>query len=359
MHTPAIENISSPVLAVDIGTATMRALFYIPGADHEHLPRFVLPSPETALIARIRQNAARHRHIYLHGAAVSRRCVPALEEHLAAGLSVGMHPQTAAFFYPDTRALEDTGIVISPAAPPLFTSLSAQDVDPDFWHRLMEDAGLPRPETILTAVADDGPLPRGEDETGEERVRAAYFRRLFAESRGEGTVLTRMLYAEPPEPFLRLRAIQRITQCPVADGFTAFLLGGMSLPTLEKRSLREGIVLLYAGNTRLRAGLLFRGRLWGVCERPVVEPASLPRVLKELDDFRLGWLTAEALGAPDGSVSMVAPLPAEAEGFRPLFAGGPRAAMFTEHGQIRSPYGDAAMHGCWGLLYGYSRNEYA
>ena len=126
-----------------------------------------------------------------------------------------------------------------------------------------------------------------------------------------------------------------------ALSFRAFTLELMARPDLADRSFRQGITLLSLHARGVLAALIFKDRLFGFLRLPFgpefpggpdgFAPALL---LGILEDFRLGWLPREKVCTLGGYVWRPEELPAEAEGFVPLFAAGPLAQYMHGHARI-------------------------
>jgi uncharacterized protein (DUF1786 family) len=353
MFTLRGENNDFPILAVDLGSTTMRGLLCPGGASPSESCRFLLPSPEWILAGRIRSATKQRRAIHLHGVCMGLAPVAPLTEHLDAGLGLSMHPGTAAAFSHDPSRLEDRGVSFTAMAPPGSVSLHVHDFDPTFWKTLCATEGLPQPERILVCATEYG---HPFDYRGRA-ARSDLLCALFALEETEGLPLDKLLPAQPGPPLWRLSAIQRITGHAVADTAAAFLLGLLSIPDVFGRSFRQGIVLAYAGQSHVAAALVFAGRLFGFFELPLeraIPGASgtgrpeMALLLRLLEDFRLGWLPQETVAELGGHQCRMPRLPAEAEGFVPLYVTGPGSRLFA--GQARL-VGDIADN-CQGLLSG-------
>lgn len=235
--------------------------------------------------------------------------------------------------------------------------------DPGPWRALLAGAGLPWPEVVLVSALEDGADASPPGVASGRKPRLGFCERFWDLSRsgGDSGIGAASLMAEPAgEDMLRLRAIQRITGYSALDSSAAFLLGLLAEPAVSGRSRREGVTLLFAGRHAVSAGLVFQDRVLGFFELPAerVLPAdgSEPSVLLPcLEDFRLGWLPKERAAELGGFASVVPALPAEAEGFRPLFVTGPCADLLEGRGRIVGDSEYRAMNNCRGLLYGYSR----
>lgn len=235
---------------------------------------------------------------------------------------------------------------------------------PAFWNGLCALAGLPRPGRVLVC-AD---TPHGPDSQGPPLLH-----RLIEEADPGGLPVDALARPCSFSGLLRLCAIQRMTGTAAADISTAFALGLLSQPGLRSRAFRQGMTLLYLDGQRIFAALLFRDAFHAFCELALPEPGSvdpigmaagsgasgdpasapdMPHILKLLEDFRLGWLPAEQAEAQGGRVCRVPQLPAEAEGFKPLIAAGPGAALLK--GRARVVEDGNGTLACRGLLYGWS-----
>ena len=238
-------------------------------------------------------------------------------------------------------------------------SPSEADFSLDLWKSLLAGTGLPRPEAILVSALEPDSARSPADRTDGRGPRVRLGGRLWDLARSGGVGVGSLMSGPLKEDMLRLGAIQRITGYPVLDSAAAFVLGLLADSGVSGRARREGVTLLFAGRHTVSAGLVFRDRLLGFFELPAEkmlppdgrEPSLL---LTCLEEFRLGWLPKER--AVDlGGFSDVAPsLPPEAEGFRPLFVTGPRAALLEGRGRMVGGPDDMALNNCRGLLYGYA-----
>ena len=100
-----------------------------------------------------------------------------------------------------------------------------------------------------------------------------------------------------------------------------------------ERSFRRGLMLLEAGNEYAAACLVFRGRVFGVYARAARE-VPMESILRDLPEFRLGWLPDEAVRLSGGLGAAFAVLPAGAEGFPMVLIHGENRHSFTGHGKI-------------------------
>ena len=216
------------------------------------------------------------------------------------------------------------------SVPPPFTKI--------FWQSLLAAAGQPKAAHIVACGA--GWYAPAE--------REAFFRHSIPAFNGPGGTLRWLGAGEAPGEILRLSKIQRILQFPFTDAFCASVLGVLADAAVWGRSFREGIAVSYIGHGLAQAALIFQGRLLAVAERNFSCQEDAPGFLEQLESFRLGWLPQEQMRAL-GGFSVVEPdLPAEAEGFRPMYITGPQAHWLHGHG-IEVSCEDTA---CRGLLHG-------
>ncbi len=133
----------------------------------------------------------------------------------------------------------------------------------------------------------------------------------------------------------------------VMDSFCARLHGLMFLPPLYKRNFREGLCILHVGKSQIHAALVFQQRLYGYFTAPIMPAKALQELL---ESFRLAWLPEEKAQAVSGLSFLSASLPAQAEGFKPLYIFGSNADAFKNLGQIIQMPFDQQFLGCWGVL---------
>ena len=144
---------------------------------------------------------------------------------------------------------------------------------------------------------------------------------------------------------LHPEAIRRMTGFPEPDDRFAFIPELMARPDLAERSLRQGITLLFLDEQGALAALVFQEQLFGLLELPFapeIERRSPDVLISLLDDFRLGWLPQEMAQALSGHVWRPCDLPAEAEGFAPVFAAGPLARHMQGRARILDNQADPA-----------------
>ena len=214
-----------------------------------------------------------------------------------------------------------------------------------YWQEYLARSGQPEADDILAAV---NPLP---GHGGELQSREGYFRKLVADS-ADGADL-RILGPGPAFCGVpRLEEIQRVSGFHIAGAVCASWLYVLGQTAVQARRFREGVALAHCEHGRVYLALVFQDRLLAVAETDRGAWNGPEAFLEDLDSFRLGWLPLEKAKALGGFSVSFPELPAEAEGFRPLFVSGPEQAWLREHGI--SVTGEGALgYICPGLLYGY------
>ena len=296
-----LKPVNAPVLALDIRPRHVHAALLLPGAQTPDLYRLTLPlafdaadAPEIPIVPQGLSDAAKK---------------PAASQGLSDAVEISAVPYEEAF----TAA---------------------------FWQGILAAAGQPPATAVLAAGTGlDAPA-----------AREAFFRRVFAASSGGGAELSCLRAGEAPEELLRLSQIQRISEFPITDGFCASLLGVLANPLVQARSFREGLTIVRLEEDRAFVALVFQDKLFAVAERRFCAQEAIPAFLEDLDSFRLAWLPQEKMRAVDGYSVVPSELPAEAEGFRPLYIAGPGAKRLHGHGVAVDLGGDVSIFR--GLLYG-------
>ena len=346
LYTDFLER-TGPVLCLDIGSGTQDALLASPGLEPENWARFVLPAPARRIAERIAALTEARRDIWLYGGNMGGGMGQAVARHLAAGLEVYATPEAALALHDDPARVAAMGVRPSPVAPAGACAVHLCDHDPGFWRQLLLACGLPLPHVVVACAQDHGLHPEGN------RVgRMRHWRTLLqTHPRPEA-----WLYAQPPAGLTRLAALHRATGGPVADTGTAAICGALCLEEVQARSWREGVTVINVGNSHTLAALVYRGEVCGLYEHHTGQ-LPLDALLRDLGEFRLGWLPEERVQASGGHGTAFARIPEEAGGFAPTYILGPRRELLRGHGQFIAPYGDMMLAGCHGLLRALSSTD--
>ncbi len=342
--------LDAKILCLDIGSRTMDALFFVPYEELQNHASCVLPSPAYALTQRISSHTRARRDIYLFGHTMGGGFADAAREHLAAGLGLAMHPQSALSLHDNMDKVAAMGVNIVESCPPWHVPIQTCDYDPAFWRNLINMAGLPTPDLTIVAAQDHGFNPFGSNRDSRMKMWTGFINpeQVTAVKPNYG----KLLYAHVPPHLTRLVNIQAQCGGMVMDSSAAALLGVLSIPSVEEQSHKQGILIANAGNSHVSAFLVYKGRVRGVYEHhtKTLTPAQLK---EDFTEFRLGWLPSEKVAANGGHGCIILDLPPEAEGFPVTYITGPRREQFVSLGQLLAPHGDVMHTGCFGMLYAY------
>lgn len=337
---------TGPVLCLDIGNGTQKALLARPGQECANWPRWLLPSPARLVGQRIRELTLLKRGLWLYGGIMGDGFLDALRGHLAAGLAAAA-TENALRAIDDVETMRGLGITITETCPPNCVPVHLEDFSPGFWESLFRLSALPQPHMILAAAQDSGTHARG-DRQGRMKDWDAL---LVTDSDP-----ARWIYPQAPDSMSRLRALQAKTGGPVADTATCAILGALCDAEVAERSFREGITIINAGNEHTLAALVYRGRVCGLYEHHT-ERRELPLLLEDLRQLRLRWLPAEDVHASGGHGTIFGEHCEAAGGFEPTYLLGPRRELLSGHGRNIAPYGDMPHAGCFGILHGWARTR--
>lgn len=337
---------TGPVLCLDIGSGTQKALLARPGQECANWPRWILPSPARLVGQRIRELTLLKRGLWLYGGIMGDGFLDALRGHLAAGLAAAA-TKDALRAIDDAETMRGLDITITETCPANCVPVHLEDFSPGFWESLFRLSALPQPHMILAAAQDSGTHAEG-DRQGRMQDWDAL---LVTDSDP-----TRWIYPQVPDSMSRLRALQAKTGGPVADTATCAILGALCDAEVAERSFREGITIINAGNEHTLAALVYRGRVCGLYEHHT-ERRELPLLLEDLRQLRLRWLPAEDVHASGGHGTIFGEHCEAAGGFEPTYLLGPRRELLSGHGRNIAPYGDMPHAGCFGILHGWARTR--
>ncbi len=353
------------ILCIDIGSYTQDALFYFENMQEQNLPRFVLPSPARLMARALDKAGAEGQPVYIDGVNMGGGFHAAVSRYLERGLPLVMHPEAAFAITDSPERLKERGIQLASNPPAGSRVLHSADYNPDFWHKLLESAGLPKPEITLIAAQDHGFAPGASSrlqrmEMWRKLLRcpqthganASKLAECAGKAQYEGAPLGSFMHQVAPEMLSRLTTIQARSQSPVMDSATAALLGVMSISEIAAQSYRQGVLVINAGNSHISAFLVFKERVFGIYEHHTGQ-IETDEMIRQLKDFRLGWLPTEEVMNGGGHGVALLPLPSEAEGFAPAYVVGPQREIFKGQGKFVAPHGDMMQNGCFGLLHAY------
>lgn len=336
---------AGPVLCLDIGSDTQKALLARAGQECANWPRWLLPSPARLVGQRIRELTLLRCGLWLTGGIMGNGFLDALRAHLAAGLPTAATEGAARAIDEDPGAVRALGIAIAETCPTNCVPVHLEDFSPQFWDCLLRLSALPQPHLVLAAAQDDGSHAGAPKDARMQD----WIRRLTAEPDP-----ARWIYARAPASLRRLRALQEKTGGPVADTVTSVILGALCDPTVLERSFREGITIVSAGNEHTFAALVYQGRVCGLYEHHT-GARELPLLLEDLRQLRLRWLPAETVHASGGHGAAFGEGCEAAGSFAPTYLLGARWNLLAGHGRDLAPHGDMPHAGCFGMLHGWAQ----
>jgi uncharacterized protein (DUF1786 family) len=337
---------SLATLCLDIGSGTQDVLYYDPSLEPENCPKFVLPSPSKMVAARIRELTAAGRDIHLFGTNMGGGFARAVKAHLDAGRAVSCTPEAAFTLGDDMERLKNMGIELVDGCPQGHAAVHLADYDPGFWRAFLGAAGLPVPQRVAACAQDHGFHPGKSNRRG----RFTLWETFLAEAGGCPEAL---VYETPPPMLTRLAALRAsIGGGKTADTASAAVLGALFDPDVAAACEEAGAVILNMGNSHILGALVYGGRIFGIYEQHqgLRQPQD---VWEDLEFFRRGGLTLDAVFDAGGHGCMTLPLPAEAKGFRQTFIIGPKRGLLRGHDAVfPCPGGDMMLAGCFGLVKG-------
>lgn len=380
-------------LILDIGSGTQDVLYARAHTNLENWTRFILPSPATLVAQKIAFCTITKTPICLMGTNMGGGFYYAIKAHLNAGLPVLSTEKAALSLCDDIDKVKTLGIQLVSEAEILenisyeeedqynkarsknipyginvnnqtqleklqisettgviaefngHQIIELQDFSFLFWNYYLAPLGLSVPKNILIAAQDHGVHLNTSNRIGRFQL----WKDLLKTSQNPCD----WIFNDIPTPYTRLHAIRQTSKASyVADTGTAALLGALSMPEVRDRSEREGVTIVNLGNSHVLAFLLYQSKVYGIYEHHT-SMHTAESLQKDLQEFRLGWLPDEEVREHGGHGCIFHEIPAEAEGFRPIYILGPRRNLLEGYGQFIAPYGDMMMAGSYGLLYAF------
>lgn len=336
---------SGPVLCLDIGSGTQDATLARPNMEIENWPHFVLPSPARAVSQRIRELTLLKRDVWLYGSNMGGGFTSAVQSCIGSGRRVFATCSASKAINNNEEAVQRLGVCISSRCPEGCVPVHLGDFSPSFWDGILRVCGLPQPHLVLAAAQDHG-------ENKNNANRCARMGRLTSLLTSNPNPMN-WIFNEPASELTRLVALHEKTGGPVADTATAALLGALVDPSVQERSLRQGITIVNVGNSHIFAALVYRGLVRGVYEHHT-GMRTRDELLDDLREFRHCFLPLEKVQESGGHGTAYGPSCEEAGGYEPTFILGPQRSLLLGYGQFIAPNGEMMLAGALGLLWGYS-----
>jgi uncharacterized protein (DUF1786 family) len=333
------------ILAIDAGAGTQDILVYESDRRLENCVKLVLPSQTRVIAGRIARATAARRAVHLTGSVMGGGASSgAVEAHVRAGLPLSATAEAARTLHNDPERIARMGVVVRETPEPGAELVWLRDVDLDALELALGRFGVELPALYAIAVQDHGFLPGA----GGREFRYEFLQALLQ----RGGELTTMLYREPPEYMLRMRAVTRdLPGAFVMDTGAAAVLGILGDP-LVARAAEDGAILVNIGNMHT-FGVALRGRrVFGLFEHHT--GGITPSILRQLvDKLRAGTLTHQEVLDFGGHGAAFVPDYAAAGPFDFVAITGPNRGVADELGYHQGvPHGDMMLAGPFGLVEG-------
>ena len=333
------------ILAIDAGAGTQDVLVYSSDQPIENCTKLVLPSQTRVVAGRIRQATLAREAIYLAGQVMGGGASSeAVEAHLSAGLDVYASPDAARSLHNDLNRVKALGVRILDVPPPFARVIWMRDIDLDALGAALGHFGVQLPSIYAIGVQDHGYLPGA----GGREFRYEYLQSLLADG---GDVLN-MVYQQPPEYMLRMRAVTaQLPGAVIMDTGAAAVLGVLGDP-LVASAARDGAILVNVGNMHT-FGVAMRGRrVYGLFEHHTggMDAETLGWLVERL---RSGSLTHADVMARGGHGAAFHPEYQSAGRFAVVAITGPNRGIAASLGYHEAvPHGDMMLAGPFGLVEG-------
>jgi uncharacterized protein (DUF1786 family) len=269
----------------------------------------------------------------------------AIQAHLAAGLRVYASPDAARSVHNDLDRVQRMGIELRDSPPPGVEVIWMRDVDLDALAALLGRFGVVLPSLYAIAVQDHGYQPGA----GGREFRYEFLQSLLA----DGGDLLNMVYREPPEYMIRMRAVVReLPGACVMDTGAAAVLGVLGDPLVARHAGTHGAILVNIGNMHT-FGIAVRGRrVFGLFEHHTggITPDNLRHLVARLGS---GDLTHSEVVQHGGHGAAFDPDYRDAGPFAFVAITGPNRKLAAPLGYHQAvPHGDMMLAGPFGLVEG-------
>jgi len=336
------------ILAIDAGAGTQDVLVYSSDQQIENCTKLVLPSQTRVVAGQIRDATLAGATVYLTGQVMGGGASSAaVEEHVAAGLDIYASPEAARSLHNDLDRVRALGVRVADSPPPNARVIWMRDVDLDALGDALGRFGVPLPSIFAIAVQDHGYLPG----SGGREFRYEYLQSLLADG---GDVLN-MVYQDPPEYMLRMRAVAaQLPGAIIMDTGAAAVLGVLGDPIVA-RAAHGGAILVNIGNMHT-FGVAMRGRrIYGLFEHHTggMDAETLRWLV---DRLRAGKLTHDDVRERGGHGAAFHPGYRSAGAFDFVAITGPNRRLAASLGYHEAvPHGDMMLAGPYGLVDGTLR----
>jgi uncharacterized protein (DUF1786 family) len=335
------------VLAIDVGAGTQDILIYDSAKTPENCFKLVLPSQTQVVAQRIRHATAHRKNIHLTGWLMGGGASGyAVQDHLAAGLTVSATPSAARTLHNDPERVNRLGVQICDECPPNSVEIELKDVDIPLLRETLTQLGIETPEIIAVAVQDHGYRPG----SGNNAVRFEYLQSLL----DDGGTFGNMVFREPPSGMTRMQAVfDSVPGAYVMDTGAAAVLGALGDPAVSKAVRSTGAILVNIGNMHTFATLIKGDRLYGLFEHHT-GGITADRIAELVNQLQSGASDAIRLAKNfDGHGAAVDPAYQNVGPFQFVTITGPNRDIARPLGfHEAAPHGDMMLTGSFGLVEG-------
>lgn len=331
------------LIAIDVGGGTQDILVCLEGHAIENCPKMVMPSP-TQLVAREIECATSDRKpVFLHGELMGGgRCAQAAKKHISAGLPLYATTRAALTFHDDLERVRQMGVVLTEETPSGAVPIKMGDMNVEAISLSLGSFGVAVPRRWAVAVQDHGFSPGGSN-------REARFRwyRDFIDSGGS---VEELAFREPPELFTRMRAIKNMVPDALVMDTGPAAIAGALMDDAARERLREGLIVVNAGNYHVMCAIVRDGHMLGLLEHHtgLLDSDSLSRLIER---FRTGDVSDDEVRADGGHGCYVHRASLMGGTFDFVTVTGPRREILKGRNiHMAMPYGDMMLTGCFGLV---------
>ncbi len=337
-------DLTTPLLAIDVGRGTQDILVYEPGRSIENSIKLVLPSPTVVVAEKVRQATRAGLPIFLDGYLMGGGTnTGAIREHLAAGLPVYATPGAAGTLHDDLARVRAMGVEIRAVPPEDAVTIRTTDYMAPELQKALSLFGVDYPKNVAIAVQDHGYSPH--------RSNRIHRFELMREQLDAGDWDLLSLASDPPlADMTRMQAVRRqVPGALVTDTGPVALIGALCDP-LVRRMADTGVILVNVGNGHTLCFTLKGREIYGLFEHHTgaLDPAKLQHYIWRLAD---GTLTSEEIFDDGGHGAAVRkPLVTDA-----VVVTGPNRLRLLPKAYQAAPFGDMMLSGCFGLAYLWKR----
>lgn len=260
------------ILAIDIGAGTRDILLYDTEKQLENCIKLVLPSPSPLFAARVAEETARSRDIYLDGCVIGGGSFSrAVKRHVASGLHAYITEEAAWCLRNNMEDVMATGVELVKDRPDGFSGASVHldELDLAPLEAVLETVGesLDEVDAAGVAVQDHGLYPSG---SSNRKTRLAFMRDVLRDDPrpenlafregGVGIQFPRMRSA-----MKRMREQLSCERLTVMDTAPAAVAGCLTDDEAARR-LGGNLLVINAGNGHTMCCILSEGNIVGLLE---------------------------------------------------------------------------------------------